>query len=172
MRNIFNWKAALVMFGYKREKSHQINYNTIKTHLTCTEFCTAEAAGALPSTLRHTTKLKLCLKSHASKLEKCPLPEHWRQPQGKWTVSCCPRWTHYPCNESLPHVSLFYTLILGCVSHEHIKQKPCDKKRTPRRKRGEFSLTLFLLLIKDDRDFLQQDNQFAPFEHHNLCQLS
>lgn len=64
-------------------------------------------------------------------LEECPLPEWWRRPRGKRTDSCCPRWTHYPNNESLPRTGfsfLLNTRSRRCLSREHIKQRTRERK--------------------------------------------
>ena len=80
------------------------------------------------------TRPQHCSESSGSEMEKCPLPECWRQPQGKWTVSYCPRWTHYPSNESPPHAHiLFYRHTLFAVSLMSTSNKRLVRKEQQHR---------------------------------------
>lgn len=76
--------------------------------------------------------------SSAFEREWCPFPEYWRRPQEEWTVSYCPRWTHYRL------------LVVSLVSTSNKRWGGGEKEE---RQERSFSLTRSLL-IKDEGDFL------------------
>lgn len=141
----------------------------------CTTVRSRTSPGVLTRRRRYST-------SCGCELEECPLlAQRQRRPRGKWTVSYCPRWTHYPNNESLPHARVHTCSLPSSFSHSHTHTVSLASRSNQRqeRKKGETDeREVFSLLTRFPAcDWRRCQFSppgwllFAPFERRNLGQL-